>query len=129
MSSPERKEEGEACALPRAPSASCVEASHHRALFTPAGQTKASLSSAGVGHQRAGRRGLRMEGGWAGRTVERRDGAGHKQGRAQTCTRRPPEQTQGLLGAKHLLPMEAAADPHCRASEGFWPAAPQPSPE
>lgn len=103
----QRKEKGAARALPRASRASCVEASHHRALFTPAGQTKASLSSAGVGHQRAGRRGRAGEGGQAGRKDgerrdgARRDGAGNKQ-RAWTHTRRPPEQTQGLLGAKHL---------------------------
>ena len=78
MSSPERKEEGEACALPRAPSASCVEASHHRALFTPTGQTKASLSSTGVGHQRAGRRGRAGEGGRVGR----KDGGEEGWGRA-----------------------------------------------
>ena len=80
MSWPERKEEGAARALPRAPSTSCVEASPHRALFTPAGQTKASLSSAGVGHQRAGRRGRAGEGGRAGRKEQGEEG----QGRAKT---------------------------------------------
>lgn len=110
----QRKEKGAARALPRASRASCVEASHHRALFTPEGQTKASLSSAGVGHQRAGRRGRAGEGGQAGRKDgERRHGAGNKQRRARTRTRRPLEQTQGLLGAKHLSPTEAATNPHC----------------
>lgn len=43
----------------------------------------------------------------------RRDRAGNKQRRAWTRTRWPLEQTQGLLGAKHLSPTEAATNPHC----------------
>lgn len=130
MSWPERKEEGAARALPRAPSTSCVEASHHRALFTPAGQTKASLSSAGVGHQRAGRRGRAGEGGRAGRKDQGEEGQGRAKTGKSTDSHTPaPGADTGALGAKHLLPREAATDPQCRASEGFQPAAPQPSPD
>lgn len=130
MSWPERKEEGAARALPRAPSTSCVEASPHRALFTPAGQTKASLSSAGVGHQRAGRRGRAGEGGRAGRKEQGEEGQGRAKTGKSTDSHTPaPGADTGALGAKHLLPTEAATDPHCWASEGFQPAAPQPSPD
>ena len=64
------------------------------------------------------------------RKEQREEGQGRAKTGKSTDSHTPaPGADTGALGAKYLLPTEAATDPHCWASEGFQPAAPQPSPD